>query len=102
MNITLEYSGDDDLMATFNCTAFGGHDAEIIFVWSTEDPHFSISTYFETSNADYSITSTATTAIDSTRNRRSLYSCCVHFYYGHGFVKNCETATINIGKKILQ
>ena len=104
MNVTLEYS--NELMATFTCTAFGGYYSEIEFVWSAEDvQNYSISTFEYVNSVDYSTTSIVTMTIHSTNNRRSQYSCCVYYkydyyYYQSSFDENCETATINIGKKI--
>ena len=104
MNVTLEYS--NDLMATFTCTAFGGYYTEIEFVWSAEDlQNYSISTFEYVNSVDYSTTSIVTMTIHSTNNRRSQHSCCVHYnhYYDYdqsSFAENCETATINIGKKV--
>ena len=95
MNITQEYG--EDLTATFTCTAFGGNDAEIVFVWN---PQFVFFSTVESFNADGSITSTANTIIPFIHfmgNRTGLYSCCVYFY-GSSIDQNCDTATITIGK----
>ena len=98
-------------MATFTCTAYGGYYTEIEFVWSAEDlQNYSISTFEYVNSVDYSTTSIVTMTIHSANNRRSQYSCCVHYnhyydyyyyyYYQSSFDENCETATINIGKKV--
>ena len=62
MNMTLEYS-DDDLTATFTCTAFGGDGAMLVFTWSATDSTAGLDIYSqsETLNPDYSTTSTITT-----------------------------------------
>ena len=95
MNKTQEYG--EDLMATFTCTAFGGNDAEIVFVWY---PQFVFFSTVESLNADGSITSTASSIIPFIHfmgNRTGLYSCCVYFH-GSSIDQNCDTATISIGK----
>ena len=102
MNTTLEYS--DELIASFTCTAFGGNDSEIVFLWLTTDlysdaPENNINSTVQTLNADNSITSTATTSSLSVGRvaNTSEILCCVH--YNGSNDENCEAATLSIGKR---
>ena len=96
MDMTLKYS--DDLTATFNCTAFGGDGAMLVFTWSASDStaQFNTSSQRETLNPDNSVTSTITTNTLTPDDRDSEYTCTVA--YDAGSVENEETATISICK----
>ena len=98
MNVTLEYS--DDLTATFNCTAFGGDGAMLVFTWSATDSlaGLNISSQMETLNPDNSTTSTITTNTLTPDDRDSMYTCVV--VYNGSLDESMETATLDIGEII--
>ena len=94
--MTLEYS-DDDLTATFTCTAFGGDGAMLDFTWLTYSPAgFDASSQSETLNPDNSTTSTITTNTLTVDDSGSEYTCDV--MYQSGSEVNDATASLNIGK----
>ena len=102
MNTTLEYS--DSLIASFTCTAFGGNDSEIVFLWLmidvfSDEPQNNFNSTVETLNADNSITSTATTSTLSVKSVANISEilCCVH--YNGSNDEHCEAATLSIGMR---
>ena len=97
--MTLEYR-DDDLTATFTCTAFGGDGAVLDFTWSAADSvaGLDISSERETLNPDNSTTSTITTNTLTVDDSGSEYTCDV-MYQGGSEVSEAM-ATLYIGKKI--
>ena len=97
--MTLEYS-DDDLTATFTCTAFGGDGAMLVFIWLTNSATgFNTSSLRETLNPDNSTTSTITTNTLTVDDSGSDYTCDVMYQGGSGV--SDATATLNIGKYII-
>ena len=95
--MTLEYS-DDDLTATFTCTAFGGDGAMLDFTWSdTDSPAgLDISSQSQILNPDNSVTSTITTNTLTVGDSGSEYSCDV--MYQGGSEESEAMATLNIGE----
>ena len=100
MDVTLEYS-DDDLTATFTCTAFGGDGAMLDFTWFAVDSPAGLDTSSqrETLNPDNSTTSTITTNILTVDDSGSEYTCDVR--YQSGSEVSDAMATLNIGKYII-
>ena len=98
-DVTVEYS--DDVTATFNCTAYGGVNEDLVFTWIAQNDatDFNDSTQVETMNADNCTTSTITTQPLSLTDRREVYICDVA-YAGFPDRDGESFATLNIGKII--
>ena len=99
MNMTLEYSYI--LTASFTCTAFGGSEAEIAFLWDIVDLYsdVDINSIVETLNSDNSTTSTVTTNILVENIVIFKAVCCVAFNISIPFGDHCASAFIQIGKR---